>query len=365
MTDDTSRTAAEAALVRDTVLEVLAGRRPFPGDAAFRAALERVVSGWGEQLCYRSDDRRCPDCGSGFVHEYDAGKHAVACPGHAGAQRLEAVRMTLGLLGRPAVAPLQTPLEAEVRPPHVAPHEARAAVALVGSGRAPGREAGEAYARASEKLLRVVTEWQHFVERESDPCPWCRATMPVKAFGVHVRSCEQHPAAVLARATLTQEAVPEAVFRLVHEWVRSRHELAQLSGASERFSADQGWSGEAATSDKWSERPWRAAIEQARSFLAARKVERVGRLVAAAGAPFEPMGEQIERLHTALENLAEACTAYWNRMGEGERGKSLAYPESEGLWVPQREAAKALLGRITAPATAVVPPPLPVGASRV
>lgn len=183
--------------------------------------------------------------------------------------------------------------------------------------------------------------------------------MPVKAFGVHVRTCDAHPAAVLARAALAQEEVPQAVFRLVHEWVRSRHELAQLSLASERFSADQGWSGEAATSDKWSERPWRAAIEEASTFLAARKVERVARLVAAAGAPFEPLGEQVERLHTALENLANACTRYWNRMGEGERGKSLAYPESEGLWVPQREAAKALLGRITAPAMPVAVAPLP------
>ena len=116
-------------------------------------------------------------------------------------------------------------------------------------------------------LTRIGREWAHFVDRTSDPCPWCGEVLPLPQMHGHLRSCGKHPAARAARLVSGAGQVPVGLERLVLERMATRRELALLSQASATFDSNMGWTGEAGYSDKYSEKPWRAAIERAGKFL--------------------------------------------------------------------------------------------------
>jgi hypothetical protein len=233
-----------------------------------KSEMTEVIAAWAEEVHLATEDGRCPDCASGYLQELDATAHVMTCTGHPAMAQLEAVRVAAQLGGAELeadVVDLYRP--APSRSAYGSAWEAADALAFLLESPAQRGARRRQPEHPVALLSRVGKEWAHFVDRTTDPCPWCGAVLPLAQFHSHLRSCDQHPAAQAAQRIRSSHPVPIGLERVLLARLSARRELALLSQASERFDADMGWTGEAGYSDKYSEAPWRAAIERAGKHL--------------------------------------------------------------------------------------------------
>ncbi len=252
--------AAQALSCVQTLLGLEHGA-PAPAD--FRRSMVEVIAAWDNEVSGNTEDGACPDCGD-YHLELDAAAHAVCCSGHGAIAQLEAARESARALGTPHDEDAVFVLPKGRWPAYGQAWEAEAALDIVlkvpnKSPLPPKDPLG--------LLLRVATEWAHYVDRSTDPCPWCGVVLALTEVRPHLRTCEEHPAAKLARRILSRAKTGAGLEALIFDRIVCRRELSLLAQATATYDASMGWTGDAAYSKVWSERPWRAAFARAGKFL--------------------------------------------------------------------------------------------------
>ncbi len=243
---DISATTARAALAR--LID-----RPFRTSTRRElcSTLDAVVTAWEREIHLNTEDTVCHDCEQEWVFELFTAQHLRACAGHPALVRLDIARRTAQLMGLPPPPRIELPVPAPA-PSRVDLYAAR-------------RELEQS--QPGPNLEALVTEWARAKDRSLDPCPWCRAVLPLEAMLPHLRACERHPA---REASLHAEVpLDPALHALVDQHARLERGLRLLTLACDRYSSEMGWNGDGRYSKSWSEKPWHAAWPPALALLGA------------------------------------------------------------------------------------------------
>ncbi len=302
---------------------------------------QREVAWWEREtrdLTRPRGPTECVRCASGEFNVAHATKHVTACERHPARVRYERLTQIARAIGGRAnrfepVPGLQ--FETETRVPRYRFGTFADALTTLGQPDVTDQDRRDAL-----ELVRGHLRWRlNVLDREADPCPWCRRCFEVSAFADHLWRCPRHPATVRAdviedelRAYLGDAGFGAAVrLELARE---ARMQLAELIAACHDYRQDMGY--EAANvwySKAWSERPWRRACAIAERYAAE---------VHADGARDDTLCVTL----AALVQLTEACSAFWASMHDGDDGKSLISADHSTEWEARVAGAERVLERL-------------------
>lgn len=344
-------------IARDALWKLMADPSAEPaGNAGARQILEAAVEDWRRKTLKLPWHVPCPACSVTRVNPLIAANHVPRCTSHPGYQRQRAAEEALALavtvarehgLPPPSVecrkpAPREAPKYVP-QPKETGTYHALQEIEHLAAQKGPGD-----LAPSFEHIQVLLTEWEHLVDRATDPCPCCNAVVELDAMLPHLLACPSHPGhqeAEKAEAAIAAALGPAAkeLIGLAGERSAFREELHRLSYATEEYSAGMHWGSDTgAYSKPEEEKPWRAAQERAAALVErARPASEPG--TGAESDPLAGVRTEVERFAAALAELVKANGTYWARMGEGNGGRSIEDPGQVPQWEVARKAASKVL----------------------
>jgi hypothetical protein len=344
-------------IARDALWKLMTDPSAEPdGNGEARQILEAAVEDWRRRTLKMPWNVPCPACSVTPVNPLIAANHVPRCPSHPGYQRQRAAEEALALavtvareqgLPQPSLecgkpAPREEPKYVP-QPNETGDYHALQEIERLAAQKGPGD-----LAPSFEHIQVLLTEWEHLVDRATDPCPCCNAVVDLDAMIPHLLACPSHPGqreAERVEAAIAAVLGPAAtaLIGLAGERNAFREELHRLFSATEEYAADMHWGSDTgAYSKPEEEKPWRAAQARAAALVErARPASEPG--VFSESDPLAGVRDEVERFASALAGLVKANGTYWARMGDGDGGRSIEDPAQVPQWEAARKAARKVL----------------------
>lgn len=301
-------------------------------------AVHACLRAWAWEVWSRSEYLKCAWCGDRRAELFQA-EHATCCAVHPAYERLSMAGAAASVLTQqlelpPASPPVVAPSSVRLSSRRLGPSDFESVLAaIVGS---PTGTWSELEARAAAE--RCVLEWLHWVDRTSEPCPWCGAIAPLESFSAHLMQCVAHPAfrAAAELSELVRPHVDPASFALLwslaHEAFSARQWFSRARHAAATFRAALGWNGEAPYAHPVDEDRWEAVRHRVANVLA----QETTRQLALDGSQPQPVRRLAHRLfeesrtaRAGLKSLLRVFSRYVGGMSEDERGRLVSSRQLE------------------------------------
>ena len=254
-----ARAAFESAVVRPTSHD--------------RLALEAAVEAWRRATRDSRHRAECPACSAVSVSNLIASTHISRCPDHPAYRELRGWQKASEESSRRRWArvtsrfcPARDPKPVVGPNPHAwVTGDWKPLSELEGlmSGQLPP---------VGGELETLLLEWEHLLDRATDPCPDCGGVFPYPDFPAHLLACERHPARLRAadyerRLVAAHGESGRTLIDLALELSQLQDELRLLSASTEKYSDMQGFADGRAYSKGPYEEPWLAAQARASALL--------------------------------------------------------------------------------------------------